>query len=201
MALRNVRHLCPPIATVLINTYRVSSELLVDNQVLWSREGTTQGDPLAMPFYALATLPLIRSLPITASLHHIWYADDASACGKVSDIYAWWSTLVNKSPLYGYFPNSSKTYLVVKEDHLDTAKDVFQDSNIQITTTGRPLLGAAIGSEEFVVSFIKEKVAVWLSELSTLASFAESTATCSILCIYSWVCPQIQLHLPCPTPY
>ncbi|XP_019860066.1 PREDICTED: uncharacterized protein LOC109588333 [Amphimedon queenslandica] len=41
VALRNVRHLCPPIATVLINTYRVSSELLVDNQVLWSREGTT----------------------------------------------------------------------------------------------------------------------------------------------------------------
>lgn len=174
VALRNVRHLCPSIATVLINTYRSSSELLVDNQVLWSQEGTTQGDPLAMPFYALATFPLINSLPLPTSLHHIWYADDASACGKVSDIYSWWSTLVNKGSLYGWFPNSSKTYLVVKKDHLDTAKDVFCDSNIQITTSGRPLLGAAIGSEEFIESFIQEKVATWLSELSTLASFAAS---------------------------
>ena len=156
MALRNVRHLCPSIATILINTYRASSELLVDNQVLWSQEGTTQGDPLAMPFYALATLRLINSLP--TSLHHIWYADDASACGKISDIYSWWSTLVKKGFLYGYFPNSSKTYLVVKKDHLGTAKDVFCDSNIQITTSGRPLLGAAIGSEEFIESLLKRRL-------------------------------------------
>ena len=45
VALRNARHLCPSIATVLINTYRAPSELFIDGQVLWSEEGTTQGDP------------------------------------------------------------------------------------------------------------------------------------------------------------
>ena len=51
VALRNVRHFCPSLANILINTYRKPSELFVDGQVLWSEEGTTHGDPLAMPLY------------------------------------------------------------------------------------------------------------------------------------------------------
>ena len=54
-ALHNIRRLCPVLATSLINTYRAPSELYVDGDVLLSQEGTTQGDPLAMPMYALAT--------------------------------------------------------------------------------------------------------------------------------------------------
>ena len=44
-ALHNIRRLCPPLATVLINCYRVPTELFVDGDVLHSSEGTTQGDP------------------------------------------------------------------------------------------------------------------------------------------------------------
>ena len=45
----------PTTATILINTYRAPTELFVDGDTLLSQEGTTQGDPLAMPMYALAT--------------------------------------------------------------------------------------------------------------------------------------------------
>ena len=38
------------------------SEIFVDGQVLLSEEGTTQGDCLAMPLYALVTISLIDSL-------------------------------------------------------------------------------------------------------------------------------------------
>ena len=58
-ALQNARRLCPSLATMLINTYREPTDLFVDGDVLSSREGTTQGDPLAMPMYAIATAPLI----------------------------------------------------------------------------------------------------------------------------------------------
>ena len=43
----------------LVNTYRAPTELFVDNDVILLQEGTTQGDPLAMAMYSLATIPLI----------------------------------------------------------------------------------------------------------------------------------------------
>lgn len=58
-ALHNIQHLCPTLSTILINIYHEATELFVDGTVLFSEEGTTQGDPLAMPMYALATIPVI----------------------------------------------------------------------------------------------------------------------------------------------
>ena len=48
VALRNVKNVCPSLATILINTYRSKSELFINGETILSREGTTQGDPLAM---------------------------------------------------------------------------------------------------------------------------------------------------------
>jgi len=63
VALHNVRQVSPPLATILINTYRSPASLLVSGEVILSEEGTTQGDPLAMTMYALATIPLMDRLP------------------------------------------------------------------------------------------------------------------------------------------
>ena len=62
VTLQNVCSICPSMATVLIKTYRESVELFMDGNVIFSRESTTQGDPLYMPFYAIATAPLIKKL-------------------------------------------------------------------------------------------------------------------------------------------
>ena len=56
VALHNIQYTCPPFATILINTYHNSSRLIVNNgKEILSQEGTTQGDNLAMSFYALST--------------------------------------------------------------------------------------------------------------------------------------------------
>ena len=50
-------------------------ELFFDGDVLYSSKGTTQGDPLAIPMYALATIPLIKKLHFTIDdVRQVWYA-------------------------------------------------------------------------------------------------------------------------------
>ena len=52
---------------------RQATELFVDIIVLFSMEGTTQGDPLAMPMYALATIPLISHHGESSDVAQVWY--------------------------------------------------------------------------------------------------------------------------------
>ena len=137
-ALHNIRRLCPSLATALINTYRAPTELFVDGEVLYSSEGTTQGDPLAMPMYALATIPLIKKLQCHLSdVSQVWYADDASAAGKIDKLCEWWSQLSTQGPKYGYFANATKMWLVTKVKHLATATASFADTGVQVTSEGR----------------------------------------------------------------
>ena len=77
MALLNIKTLCPPLATTFINTYQDTTELFVDG-TFHSREGAIQGDPLAMPMYAIAILPLVE-----------WCADDTMAIGHITALRSW----------------------------------------------------------------------------------------------------------------
>ena len=81
VALQNIVQVCPSIAPAIINTYRTDPQLCIDGEVIYSQEGTTQGDPFAMAMYAIATLPLIHHLAESASARQVWFADDATAGG------------------------------------------------------------------------------------------------------------------------
>ena len=115
VALHNIRRICPSLATILINMYRAPSELFVDGDALFSQEGTTQGDPLARPMCALATIPLIKKLK--GNTKQIWYADNIAAIGKIAVLREWWDHLIREGPGFGYFTNPSKTWLVIKEGY------------------------------------------------------------------------------------
>ena len=146
VAFHSIRFECPAISTILINTYRELSELFIDGEVILSEEGTTQGDPLAMPMYAVGTLALIRRLPKSAT--QVWYADDASAIGTINNLREWWDELARLGPDC-YFPNPSKTWLVTKEDCHFYAVAAFEGTNINVTSSGRPYLGAALGTAAY----------------------------------------------------
>ena len=144
-ALHNIRYLCPSIATVIINTYHESTDLFVDGYSILSQEGTTQGDPLAMPMDELAILLLIQH--IADNVQQAWYADDATATGSLKNLRTWWDKLVTEGPSYGYHVNTVKTSLITKVENKHTrALDVFKDTQIRITKESKPHLGAALGT-------------------------------------------------------
>ena len=76
--LLNIHKLCPAIATVLTNCYRSSISLFVQGETLLSRESTTQGNPLAIAMFALASVPLIRKVNIPGTTQ-AWFTDDAGS--------------------------------------------------------------------------------------------------------------------------
>lgn len=171
VALRNVLRLCPSIAKVLINTYRGNGDLYIDGEVLSSQEGTTQGDPLAMVMYAIAVIPLLHRLS-EHQAKQVWYADDATAGGQLSPLRDWWDDLRKIGPEYGYHPNASKTWLIVKEGKMEAASAVFKETGINITSEGRRHLGAALGTRSFAEVYVKEKVTDWVKEIEQLSSIA-----------------------------
>ena len=75
------------------------SELFVDGQVLSSEE--TQGDPLAIQMYALATIPLVDQLSDIQDVNQMWYADNAFAAGSLASVRKWCDRIKLLGPAYG----------------------------------------------------------------------------------------------------
>ena len=109
-----------------------------------------------MAMYALALVPMITRLGNVVK--QVWYADDAAAAGHLADLRTWWDMLCDIGPHFGYFVNSSKTFLIVKEAHLPLARDIFGDTGVQLTAEGRRYLGAALGSSDFIKSYVNHRV-------------------------------------------
>ena len=170
VALRNISRLCPSLSNALINTYCEGIPLYIDGETIFSQEGT-QGDPLAMAMYAIAITPLINRLK-EDDVKQIWYADDAAAGGKLPDVKTWWDRLVEIDPDHGYYPNASKTWLIVKEHKHSEAVPVFDGTEIVNTTDGKRHLGAAIGTRSFIEKYAEQKIAAWIHEVETISSLA-----------------------------
>ena len=69
------------------NIYSNEAELFLPNteEVVLSREGTTQGGPESMGFYAVSTT-LLASPYLDDNAKKIFYADDGSGCGRLTEL-------------------------------------------------------------------------------------------------------------------
>ena len=57
---------------------------------------------------------------------------------------------------------------------------MFRDSPINITTAGKRHLGAALGSNDYKMSYIDEKVSEWCKRLTKLSDIAKSQPHCNV---------------------
>ena len=108
--------------------------------------------------------------PEVPTAKQVWFADDSAAGGRLDSLNQWWEALKEAGPGYGYYPKASKTWLIVKEEHLSTAHSMFKDINI--TTVGHKYLGSYIGTEMGKIKFINDKVEEWVNEIDGLANIA-----------------------------
>ena len=74
--------------------------------------------------YALGVTLLLRAVS-TPGTDQVWYADDATAGGHLQPLRTWWDRVFDKGPAFGYHANSSKSWLIVKEEHLPKAERIF----------------------------------------------------------------------------
>ena len=175
-ALHNIPRVCPMIGTTILNIYRANSRLIVSGGgELSSKEGTTQGDPLAMAMYALALTPFVQHLHDEHdNTNQIWYADDSAAASKLRQLRRWWDDIKERGKQYGCNANSHKTQLLVKEPYLAEATALFQDTGIEIRSDGVQYLGTPIGKPEYISDFINTTISEWCDEVAVLARFAET---------------------------
>ena len=147
VAMHIIQITCPEMSMYIINTYRSPSRLFIcGGEEILSQEGTTQGDPRAMPWYA----PIIELL------------------------YNWYKRLSQEGKKFGYLVNGSKNWLIVKtQDLADEAELVFGEE-VRITTEGQRHLGAAIGSQEYKDQYCSGKVQGWKENIELPAEIAKS---------------------------
>ena len=167
-ALLNMFHLCPPLAT---NTYHSASHLFIDGSSLLSQEGTTQGDFLALPMYAIGIIPVMRQLMGLA--RQVWHADDAAAwvvcfilgigglgCCHLVVILVIMLMLLR----FGWLLNM--------DTWLRLSASLIILHGIQITSAGRPYLGTPLDSRDCITDYMQDCVSQWVQGLSHLSPFA-----------------------------
>ena len=81
--------------------------------------------------------------------------------------------MCTQGPKYGYFPLATKTVLIVKEQHEESAREIFNQTGITITTKGERHMGAVVGSEQFKIQYLENKISKWVQDVKTLADIAK----------------------------
>ena len=104
--------------------------------------------------------------------YQVAYADDLAEGGKVLNLRSWWDKLLEKGPPLGYFPKASKSWLIVKEDKLEEAKELFRGTEIKISSVGKRYLGGFIGKESARNDYFKDLVDDFVSQIDTLSNIA-----------------------------
>jgi hypothetical protein len=175
-----VGHLWPKARRFAYNIHRhdiiciVRTEPGKDMEILYSREGITQGGVMGMSLYGIATLPLARSMrqAIPDALQP-WFADDSSAVGTAEQAAQCLLHLQQEGPRYGYFPEASKCIYVCKAEDEPTAREVFERHGLKILySRGERYLGGFVGSGPKKEEWINEKVAKWVTDVKIMAQVA-----------------------------
>ena len=122
--------------------------------------------------YGIGVLPLIRELwEAHPRVTQPRYADDAGTGGKFEHILDHFNDMQARGPSRGYFPEPTKSILVVDPRNLPRVENFFHGMGVKIVTGSRYLGGFVryIVAEDI---WLAEKVQGWADSVKTLAEVA-----------------------------
>ena len=183
----NISILCPAISTFVTNCYSTPDRsFVIGGSEIKSNKGTLEGNPVAMAIYALRITPLITIMVELVStkcgdIKIVTFSDDFSAAATLKSLLQWWTTLLEVGPKLGYYPKPAKSSLITKPETHATGKQLFKDTKVKITNSGKRFLGSVIGTFTFKRQYANEIVSQWISEIKVLSQIAKvepQTAYC-----------------------
>ena len=89
------------------------------------------------------------------------FADDLTNAGRLSKLHSRWKIHLDVDPKYSYFSKSSNTILIVKPEYESKAAEVFDSTNIKITSSGQRHIIAVTGSELYQKEYMEEIFSQW----------------------------------------
>jgi hypothetical protein len=196
-ALWTVRVLWPEAARFICNAYRGGVLVIVRGAgattLLLCEEGTAQGCPVSMAFYAVGTLPAATALrdwspPAPGRWEFGQYADDVGGGGTAEAAAAFFQQLQAAGPAVGLYPRDDKSWALVKggPEHVERARAAFAKAGlrVQLTSEGRRYLGAWVGTEAGERAYVAEKAAAWEDCVHAFAGAARSFPHETFACVY-----------------
>ena len=103
----------------------------------------------------------------------------------VRGLKIWWDKLSELGPGFGYFPEATKSWIIVKEQYEDLAKEVFGGTGVKITNEGKRHLGAVIGSNSYRTSYVEEKIDKLINQVKILSKIAKIEPQAAYTCFVS----------------
>ena len=187
-----VRSHVPSMAAWIESCYGFQPNLhLGAHSVISSCCGVQQGDPLGPLCFALALHPIVERIAeeVPGLLVNVWYLDDGTLCGSSDDLLKALKIIEEDGPARGLLLNRSKSSLFVPSQGDLSVSSL--PSDIPVAREGFLLLGAPVGSPDFIAAEACKRVSkikVGLDLLSTLNdSQMEYVLLCSCLSLPKFV--------------
>ena len=168
------RHLWPSGARFAFNFYCHWSLLVFWNgngaaSFLHSKEGVTQGYPLAMISYRIGIVPLINNLKQEIpDFTQPWHDDVAGASGLFMIIVTYFYSLTHQGLGHGYYPTPSKSVLIVHLENIEAVKEFGSHHRFKVFT-GAHYIGGCIEDNESKSDWLRECTLVWEKKINTIS--------------------------------
>ena len=150
IAFQNIEKIDPSLCHSKCNSYPERSNLFINKQTIFSQKGTTQGDPLEISMYGIASIPLIELIG-DCFIFQKWYADDGNVVGSLDKVKLF-DSLKKHGHAFGY--HHTKCHIITKEHLFENA---FDHNEVEIAD-GCKVLGSLIGSDNAEMKFVERRL-------------------------------------------